>query len=165
MEESLRTTVNHHEGKYLTFRLLDEIYGIRVEAILQIVAIPPITPIPRTPPFVKGVINLRGKIIPVIDLRLRFDLAETEYDARTSIVILKSKTDHGDLFIGVIVDTVIEVLDILSEQIEEKPEFGIELDTEYILGMAKVKDKVVTLLDIEHVLTRDELIEIQKEAR
>jgi purine-binding chemotaxis protein CheW len=163
MDESNRVSMHQYQGKYLTFRLMEEFYGIRVDAILQIVAIPQITPIPRTPPFVKGVINLRGKIIPVIDLRLRFGLQPTEYDARTSIIILRTRNNGAELFIGVIVDTVIEVLDINGDQIEEKPGFGIKLDTEYILGMAKVKEKVVTLLDIENVLTRDELVIIQQE--
>jgi purine-binding chemotaxis protein CheW len=163
MEESAQVSVLKSEGKYLTFRLLDEFYGIRVDAILQIIAIPQITPIPRTPPFVKGVINLRGKIIPVVDLRLRFGLEPTEYDARTSIIILRTTVNEAEVFIGIIVDTVIEVIDIVASQIEEKPRFGIRVDTEYIMGMAKVKDKVVTLLDIENVLTREELVTLQQD--
>lgn len=165
MDEATQSSMKRFEGKYLTFRLLDELYGIRVDAILQIIAIPQITPIPRTPPFVKGVINLRGKIIPVIDLRLRFGLEPTEYDARTSIIILRTAVNHAEVYIGVIVDTVLEVMDILEQQIEDKPDFGVKLDTEYILGMAKVKEKVVTLLDIENVLTRDELVMIQQETK
>jgi len=147
-------------GKYLTFSLMNELYGISVNAILQIIAIPQITPIPKTPKFVKGVINLRGKIIPVIDLRLRFGLEKTEYDERTSIIIIRTSVNDSEIYIGIIVDTVLEVLDIVNDQIEDKPSFGVKLDTDYILGMAKVKNKVVTLLDIENVLTREELVQL-----
>ena len=153
------TTV--YEGKYLTFNLMEEFYGINVDRILQIIAIPDITKIPKTPPFVKGVINLRGKIIPVIDLRLRFKLPEIEYNDRTSIVIIKIKSDKGEVFIGIIVDKVLEVLDIHSNEIEKTPTFGVELDTQFILAMAKVKNKVVTLLDISKILTDIELSQLR----
>jgi len=150
------------EGKYLTFNLMDEYYGINVDRILQIIAIPDITKIPKTPPFVKGVINLRGKIIPVIDLRLRFKLPEIEYNDRTSIVIIKIKTEKSEIFIGIIVDKVLEVLDIHGNEIEKTPTFGVELDTQFILAMAKVKNKVVTLLDISKILTDLELTQLEK---
>jgi purine-binding chemotaxis protein CheW len=144
-------------GKYLTFNLIDEHYGINVDHILQIIAIPDVTPIPKTPEFVKGVINLRGKIIPVIDLRLKFKLPSQEYNDRTSIVIIKVKVDSNEIYIGIIVDKVLEVLDIHNQDIEKTPEFGVQLDTEYLLGMAKVKNKVVSLLNINKVLTEEEL--------
>lgn len=165
MEEKDRQGAGRNSGKYLTFKLMDELYGINVNAILQIIAIPAITPIPRTPTFVKGVINLRGKIIPVIDLRLRFELEQTAYDERTSIIIIRTRVHESDIFIGIIVDTVLEVMDIVEDQIEERPSFGVKLDTEYILGMAKVKGKVVTLLDIENVLSREELVSMQKHSQ
>ena len=156
----LETSV--YEGKYLTFNLMDEYYGINVDRILQIIAIPDITKIPKTPPFVRGVINLRGKIIPVIDLRLRFKLPEQEYNDRTSIVIIKIKTEKNEIFIGIIVDKVIEVLDIHVDEIEKTPTFGVELDTQFILAMANVKNKVVTLLDISKILTDIELTQLEK---
>lgn len=162
MSDEVRIEQKDNSGKYLTFRLMDELYGISVGAILQIIAIPQITPIPKTPAFVKGVINLRGKIIPVIDLRLRFELEQTSYDERTSIIIIRTNVNESEIYIGIIVDTVLEVLDIDNGQIEEKPSFGVKLDTDYILGMAKVKSKVVTLLDIENVLTREELVQLTK---
>ena len=150
------------EGKYLTFNLMEEYYGINVDWILQIIAIPDITQIPKTPHFVKGVINLRGKIVPVIDLRLRFKLPEQDYNDRTSIVILKFRTDKGEIFIGIIVDKVLEVLDIHKKEIENTPTFGIELDTQFILAMAKVKNKVVTLLDVSKLFTDTELTKIKR---
>ena len=94
------------EGKYLTFNLMEEFYGVNVNWILQIIAIPDVTKVPKTPSFVKGVINLRGKIIPVMDLRLRFKLPEQEYNERTSIVIIKVKGEKSEIFIGIIVDKV-----------------------------------------------------------
>ena len=154
-------TTSSYECKYLTFNLMEEFYGIDVNWILQIIAIPDITPIPQTPHFVKGIINLRGKIIPVIDLRLRFRLPKQEYNERTSIVIIKFKLDLNEIFIGLIVDKVIEVFDINSNEIEKTPVFGVELDTQFILAMAKVKGKVVTLLDISKIVTDNELTQIQ----
>lgn len=150
------------QGKYLSLRLKDEYYGIKVENILQIIAIPEITPIPKTPEYIKGVINLRGKIIPVIDLRLRFSLPFRDYDERNSIVILKIKTDKKEILIGLIVDMVQEVIDISAEKIEDSPTFGVELDTDYILGMAKIGNKVVTLLNVTNILTKHELKELDK---
>ncbi|HOD53410.1 MAG TPA: chemotaxis protein CheW [Candidatus Cloacimonadota bacterium] len=149
-------------GKYLSFHLMDELYGIHVEKILQIIAIPEITPIPKTPDFVKGVINLRGKIIPVIDLRTKFRLPSQGYNDRTSIVIIKLRTETSELFIGTIVDKVLEVMDIVQQDIENTPKFGVTLDTDYISGMAKVKGKVITLLNINKVLTEEELTLISK---
>lgn len=157
-EELLMSSI---EGKYLTFNLMEEFYGVNVERILQIIAIPEITKIPKTPEFVKGVINLRGKIIPVIDLRLKFKLPEQEYNDRTSIVIIKINTEKSEIYIGIIIDKVLEVLDIHAGEIENTPTFGVKLDTEFILGMAKVKNKVVTLLNISKILTEIELTQLQ----
>ena len=161
MTDELVSETSAFQGKCLTFNLGDEYYGVKVEWIMQIIAIPEITTIPKTPPFVKGVINLRGKIIPVVDLRLRFKLSEKEYDERTSIVIIKIRADRHDLFIGIIVDNVLEVLEIHESEIEKTPLFGVDLDTQYILCMAKVKSKVVTLLDMDKVLTDVDLSQIK----
>jgi purine-binding chemotaxis protein CheW len=146
------------EGKYLTFNLMNEHYGVNVEWILQIIAIPDITKIPKTPPFVRGVINLRGKIIPVIDLRLKFELPEQGYHDRTSVIILKVKQPEGtEVYIGIIVDRVIEVLDIHEPEIEKTPSFSSDFDSQFILGMAKVKNIVVTLLNINKLINEIEL--------
>jgi len=148
------------EGKNLTFNLMEEYYGVNVDWILQIIAIPEITKIPKTPPFVKGVINLRGKIIPVMDLRLRFKLPEQEYHERTSIIIIKIQTEKSEIFIGLIVDNVLEVLDIDVSDIEKAPTFGVDLDTQFILGMAKVRNRVTTLLNMNEILTTGELSQL-----
>jgi len=153
MSDELRLEMSELEGKYLTFSLMEEFYGVNVDWILQIIAIPDITKIPKTPAFVKGVINLRGKIIPVMDLRLRFNLPKQEYDERTSIIVIRVKSEKSEVFIGVIVDKVLEVLDIHAGEVENTPAFGVDLDVQFILGMAKVKNKVVTLLNIGEILT------------
>jgi purine-binding chemotaxis protein CheW len=136
---------------------MEENYGVSVDWILQIIAIVGVTKIPKTPPFVKGVINYRGKIIPVMDLRLRFKLPEQEYNERTSIVLIKIKTEKSDINVGIIVDKVMEVIDIHAHEIEKTPAFGVDLDTQFILGMAKVKNKVISLLNITNIITEADL--------
>ena len=162
MSDDLLVEPSDLAGKYLTFNLMDEFYGVSVDWIMQIIAIPDITKIPKTPPFVRGVINLRGKIIPVMDLRLRFKLPEQEYNERTSIIIIKIKGGKTEIYIGIIVDKVLEVLDIHENEIERTPTFGVELDTQYILCMAKVKNKVVTLLNMSKILTEFDLAQLEK---
>jgi len=160
MTENTTLDPSQLEGKYLTVTLMDELYGVSVDWIMQIIDIPNITMIPKTPPFVKGVINLRGQIIPVIDLRLKFGLPPQEYNERTSIVVIHLKLEHTELYVGIIIDTVHEVLDIEARDIEKAPTFGGGIETQFILGMAKVKQRVVTLLNIAKILTDEELSRI-----
>ena len=144
------------EGKYLAFALADEEYGIGILKVKEIIGLMPVTPVPKTPEFVKGVINLRGKVIPIIDLRLRFGLDENEYTERTCIIVVEIQSKDGTIQTGIVVDSVSEVLNIKAEEIEETPSFGAELDTTYILGMAKMEGGVKILLDIDSVLSREE---------
>jgi purine-binding chemotaxis protein CheW len=137
------------EGKYLTFELAGEEYGVEILKVKEIIGIMNITSVPQTPEFVKGVINLRGKVIPVIDLRLKFGMSLQEYNERTCIIVV----DINNMVTGIVVDSVSEVLNIKAEEIEETPSFGVKLYTEYILGMAKLKGQVKILLDIDKVLT------------
>lgn len=150
------------EGKYLTFSLAGEEYGIGILKVKEIIGLLAITTIPRMPPFVKGVINLRGKVIPVIDLRLKFAMAEAEYTERTCIIVVEISGGTGFLLIGIIVDSVSEVLNVKSAEIEDAPVFGTSLDTAYILGMAKIVGRVKILLDIDQVLNSEELNMMQK---
>jgi purine-binding chemotaxis protein CheW len=152
------------EGKYLTFSLSDEEYGIGILKIKEIIGMMPITSVPRTPTYVRGVINLRGKVIPVIDLRIRFCMEEKEYNDRTCIVVVEIESHGIEMVIGIVVDSVSEVLNIKSEEIEETPEFGTTLNTEYILGMATMEGEVKILLDIDEVLSSEELTHLQKTA-
>jgi purine-binding chemotaxis protein CheW len=140
------------EGKYLTFTLANEDYGIGILKIKEIMGMMPITPVPRTPAFVKGVINLRGKVIPVLDLRLRFGMEETDYAERTCIVVVEVEGKSGRVMIGLVVDSVSEVLNIKADEIEDTPAFGTNLDMDYILGLAKMEKGVKILLDIDKVL-------------
>jgi len=141
------------EGKYLTFALADEEYGISILKVKEIIGMMPITTVPQTPAFVKGVINLRGKVIPVVDLRLKFGMSATEYTERTCIIVVEILGETGTLQIGNVVDAVSEVLNIRGEDVEETPSFGSTLNTSYILGMAKIDGGVKILLDIDQVLT------------
>lgn len=144
-------------GKFLTFLLQDEEYGLEILKVREIMGVMNITPVPQTPPYVKGVINLRGQVIPVVDLRLKFGLPEGEYDQKTCIIVVDVK---GTLM-GIVVDTVSEVLDIKAANIEAAPTFGTELNTDYILGMGKVDGHVKILLEIDKVLSSDELVALE----
>ncbi|MGC8718850.1 MAG: chemotaxis protein CheW [Thermodesulforhabdaceae bacterium] len=149
-------------GKYLTFRLGNEEYGIEILKVKEIIGMMPITPIPQTPQYIKGVINLRGKVIPVIDLRLRFQMEEVPYNERTCIIVVEVKLANEPISIGIVVDAVSEVSQIKEEEIEATPSFGTSLDTSYILGMAKTDNSVKILLDIDQVLTQEELASLEK---
>ncbi len=153
MSEKSTQLVENLEGKYLTFVLGNEEYGIEILKIREIIGIVDITAVPQTPHYVKGVINLRGKIIPVIDLRLKFGMEEAEYTRETCIIVL----DVKGILMGVIVDTVKEVVDINAENIEPPPKLGVGIDTEFILGMGKVKESVKILLNVEKILSIEEL--------
>lgn len=149
-------------GKYLTFTLEDETYGISILKVKEIIGMMSITSVPRTPEFIKGVINLRGKVIPVIDLRLKFGIAPAPYSERTCIIVVEMDADTATTLIGIVVDAVSEVLNIREEEIEETPAFGTQLDTDYILGMAKMEGGVKILLNIDQVLSTQEISVIKK---
>jgi purine-binding chemotaxis protein CheW len=156
MSQSLKTLPDK-EGKYLTFSLGDEEYGIGILKVKEIIGIMPFTPVPQTPSFVKGVVNLRGKVIPVIDLRLRFGIPAVEYTDRTCIIVVEIKEETETIVMGTVVDSVSEVLNIKGEDIEDPPRFGTKLNINYILGMAKIGGEVKILLDIDRVLTEQEM--------
>lgn len=144
-------------GKYLTFRLGREEFAIQVLKVREIMGIEEITAVPQTPSYVKGVINLRGKVIPVVDLRLKFGLPELEYTQRTCIIVIQVSAGTTTTLMGIVVDGVSEVLNLAGSDIENTPEFGNGVTTPYLMGMAKIKGKVKILLDINHVLTSQEL--------
>ena len=149
-------------GKYLTFTLADETYGIGILKVKEIIGMMTITSVPRTPAFIKGVINLRGKVIPVMDLRLKFDMGEIPYTDRTCIIVVEIDAESGTVLIGIVVDAVSEVLSISKEEIEETPAFGTKLNTDYILGMAKMEGTVKILLNIDRVLSTKEISAINE---
>jgi purine-binding chemotaxis protein CheW len=149
-------------GKYLSFSLAEEEYGIGILQIKEIIGMMNITVIPQSPEFVKGVINLRGKVIPVIDLRLKFGMESIPYTERTCIIVVEVDGSSGTMLIGIVVDSVSEVLNVRAENIEPPPAFGASLDTDYILGMAKMDSGVKILLDISKVLGADEIAGLEK---
>ncbi len=130
---------------------------MEISKVREINGLMEITAVPKTPTFMKGLINLRGKVLPVIDLRLKFGLAEGEYNDRTSIIVIDIKSIHGDVHMGIIVDTVSEVISLGARQIEPPPSFGTQLKSEYIKGVAKIRDRVIIILDIDLILTDEEL--------
>ena len=144
-------------GTYLTFDLVDELYGVDILKVREIIGMMDITPVPQAQDFVKGLLNLRGRVIPILDLRLKFGLVEAEHTDRTAIIVVEISLHTGPVQMGILVDTVSEVVHIEAEDIEPAPEFGARMRTEYILGMAKIKGRVVILLDIGHVLTGEPL--------
>jgi purine-binding chemotaxis protein CheW len=160
VEPTQSTAARNLAGKYLTFRLGDESYGIAVIKIREIIRLIPITSVPQMPPYVKGVINLRGKVIPVVGLRAKFGFAEAESNERVCIVVVQVELSKSNrALMGLIVDAVEEVANIGAGDIEETPDFGTQVDTAYILGMAKVKGAVKPLLDVDRVLS-SETIEV-----
>ena len=148
-------------GKYLTFCLGSETYGIPVLKVLEIIQQPIRTAMPLMPAYIKGVINLRGKIIPVMDLRLRFGFAGAANTEQNCIVVVQVKNLGGQATaMGLVVDAVEEVAQIAAVDIEETPDFGTQVDTGYILGMAKIKGVVKALLDIDRVIGGDTVARI-----
>lgn len=146
------TATSKLAGKYLTVVLDNEAYGIAVLKVREIIRMQKITPVPQMPSFVKGVINLRGRVIPVVDLRVKFGL-KAEFAERTCIVVVQVKLPTEQIVqMGLIVDSVEEVVTLTNEEIEPTPDFGTKVDTTYLLGMAKVKGQVKTLLDIDRVV-------------
>ncbi|MBN2455036.1 MAG: purine-binding chemotaxis protein CheW [Sedimentisphaerales bacterium] len=148
-------TLLDREGKYLTFALGPEEYGLEILKVREIIGYMEITAVPQTPCYVKGVINLRGQVIPVIDLRTKFGMETTEVTEQTCIIVVEIVQGNRQFNTGIIVDHVQEVLDIAGDKIEEAPQFGATVDTNFILGMGKIGNSVKILLDIDRVLAGD----------
>jgi purine-binding chemotaxis protein CheW len=152
-------------GKYLVFHLGEEEFGIQVQKVREIMGVLDITQVPQTPPHVKGVINLRGKVIPVIDLRLKFMMPAKEYTHRTCIIVVQVSGDRGTMLMGIVVDGVAEVVQVAGADVEDTPSFGKEVEVPYVMGLAKLKGKVKILLDIDQVMTARELARLDLAAK
>ncbi|MCC6220337.1 MAG: purine-binding chemotaxis protein CheW [Deltaproteobacteria bacterium] len=144
-------------GKYLTFLLGGEVYGLEILKVQEIIGIIDITRVPRMPDYMLGVINLRGKVLPVLDLRLKFSMEQQEATDRTCIIVAQVSLGRDTVTMGIVVDEVSEVLDISHEQIEPPPSIGTSISMEFILGMGKVSENVVMMLDIDKVFSKDEV--------
>lgn len=153
MNEAVTATLAERAGKYLTFHLAEEGYGVEILKVQEIIGLMNITRVPRAPDFVRGVINLRGKVIPVVDLRLKFAMPSREFTARTCIIVVEIELSSAKTTMGIIVDEVSEVVNVTADQIEPPPSFGVAVDTDFILGMGKIGGRVLILLDIDKVLS------------
>lgn len=151
--KNVQMSLDSVAGKYLTFQLAAEEYGLEILKVQEIIGIMDITRVPRMPGFIRGVINLRGKVIPVIDLRRKFGMESQEDTDKTCIIVVQIAQKDKLVTTGIIVDEVSEVLDISEDQIEDAPSFGADIDTEFILAMGKVGQKVLMFLEIDKVLS------------
>ncbi len=158
--EAVATNTKVTEGKFLTFILNDEVYGIEILKVREIIGLMDITNVPQTPDYMKGVINLRGKVIPVIDLRLKFSMPEEEHTQETCTIVVEVDSTS----IGIIVDNVSEVMEIKSDEIEDAPQFGQGIDTNFIMGLGKTKETIVIMLDIAKVLSAEEIEVVKQHA-
>jgi purine-binding chemotaxis protein CheW len=155
--EQLNRAVANKEGKYLTFSLGAEEYGLEILKVREIIGYINVTAVPQTPHHVKGVINLRGQVIPVVDLRAKFGMETAEVTEQSCIIVVEILQSSRKCSMGIIVDRVQEVLDVAGEDIEEAPQFGASVDTSFILGMGKIGDSVKILLNIDRVLAAEGL--------
>lgn len=144
-------------NQFLTFMLSGETYGINILGIKEIIEYGNLTPVPMMPDFIAGVINLRGSVVPVINLKLRFGDEASEINKRTSIIIIEVDSDEGEIEIGIIVDIVNEVIELTESDIEPAPGFGTRIRSDFIKGMGKIDEQFLILLDVEHVLSIEEL--------
>jgi purine-binding chemotaxis protein CheW len=154
--ESTKTMVARG-GQFLTFQLAGEEYGLEILKVQEIIGLMTVTRVPRTPDFIRGVINLRGKVIPVLDLRLKFGIEGKEDTERTCVIVVQVTQNAAQVTMGMLVDEVSEVLDIGGQQIEPPPSFGTTVETDFIFGMGKIGQKVVMLLDVETILSSSEI--------
>lgn len=163
LENEIRTKETL-QGKYLTFLLDKEEYGLEIIKVKEIIGMMNITFLPKTPHYVKGVINLRGRIIPVMDLRLKFGLEEIDVTEKTCIIVVEIDNEGKKMTVGIIVDSVSEVLNIILEDLEDTPQFGVAINNDFILAFAKIQGKVKILLDISRVLSAEDLAKITETA-
>jgi purine-binding chemotaxis protein CheW len=150
--------IDSRAGKYLTFFLASEEYGVEILKVQEIIGRMPITPVPLTSRYIRGVINLRGKIHPIMDLKIKFGMEETEITDETCIIVIKTSS----MMMGILVDKVSEVVNISSEDIEDTPSFGADVNPEYLLGVGKTGGRVRLLLDIEKVINAADIINMKK---
>lgn len=148
--------------KYLIFKINDESYGVPISQVREIIQSVKITPVHESNFFLKGVINLRGKIIPIIDMRLKFGLKERSYDDRTLFIIVEITQEEQNILVGMAVDAVKDVESILEKNLEKNPEIGLKLKSQYLYGITQIKNKMVMILNIDQVLRSDDLINISQ---
>ncbi len=146
--------------QYLTFKLADEIFALDVAKVREILEVTTITKVPQTPDFMRGVINLRGSVVPVVDMRLKFGMSMTEQTVNTCIIVVEISLDGDSLVLGALADSVQEVVEMEAENIEPAPHIGTKLNTDFIRGMGKVDDHFVMILDIDRIFSSAELADL-----
>lgn len=151
-------------NQYLTFTLAEQWYAIDVSMVKEVLEYQTITRVPKTPSFMRGVINVRGGVVPVVDMREKFELPISEPTVDTCIVVLEVSVDEETIVIGTIADVVEEVVEILPENIEPTPSIGTKLDTEFIEGIGKMDDKFIIILDIDKIFTTEEIHQVSERA-
>jgi len=147
--------------QYLTFKLQDEIFALDISTVREVLDFSIVTKVPKTPDFMRGVINLRGSVVPVIDLRLKFGMTVTEKTVNTCVIIVEVKVDGETVILGVLADSVQEVMDMENDQIEPAPRIGTHLKTDFIKGMGKHNDRFLMLLDIDKVFSSNEIADLR----
>jgi purine-binding chemotaxis protein CheW len=147
--------------QYLTFKLVDEVFALDITKVREVLDFTTVTKVPRMPEFLRGVINLRGTVVPVVDLKLKFGMAKTEQTVNTCIIIVEVKVDDETTILGALADSVQEVLDLDADHIEPAPRIGTRLNTAFIKGMGKYNDKFIIILDVDKVFSADELSLVQ----
>ncbi|GMR19947.1 MAG: chemotaxis protein CheW [Gammaproteobacteria bacterium] len=151
------TAIDEQTRQFLTFLLAEEEYGVDILRVQEVKGWTPVTCIPQSPEYVRGVLNLRGTIVPIIDLRMRFNIDTVEYTRTTVIIVISVESEDSDRVIGVVADGVSDVIDVVQEKIKSAPDFGTKVHTDFISGLATIDEKMIMLLDIDKLLTADEI--------
>jgi purine-binding chemotaxis protein CheW len=147
--------------QYLTFKLGEEVYALDIGKVREVLDFTSVTKVPRTPDFMRGVINLRGSVVPVVDLRLKFGMSPTEKTVNTCVIITEVTVDNDTTVLGCLADSVQEVLDLLPADISAAPKIGTKLRTDFIQGMGRREDAFIIILDIDKIFSTDELALVQ----
>jgi purine-binding chemotaxis protein CheW len=162
MEEPMSEAGITETTQYLTFKLDDEVFALDITKVREVLDFTTVTKVPRTPEFMRGVINLRGSVVPVVDLRLKFGMTKTEKTVNTCVIIVEVAVDNETTILGALADSVQEVMDLEPDHIEPAPKIGTRLDTEFIKGMGKRESNFIIILDVDKIFSTDELALVQE---
>ncbi len=163
MEEKTMSEIDNNENnQYLTFMLDEEVFGVAIDKVREVLDFTNITRVPQTPAYMRGVINLRGSVLPVIDMRLKFGMPKTVKTVNTCIIIVEIEMDGEKTVIGALADSVKEVLDLDSNEIEPPPQIGLKLNTAFIRGLGKHNEEFIIILDIDRVFSAEEMTSVQE---
>jgi purine-binding chemotaxis protein CheW len=158
----MSTNINTEIESFLTFKLQEEVFAVKVEKVIEIQELKQITKVPKTPSYMKGVVNLRGSVLPVIDTRIKFGLSQTVETVNTCILVLKIEIDNDSILLGLLVDSVQEVLELQASQINPPPSIGNKYKSEFLTGMGKINDNFIMLLDIDKIFSLEEIVNVQQ---